>query len=154
MKPAMLAALLLLASANAAANQWSLSPAAVAVKRATISIEITLMYTPSAGASAAEADVTLPLDHIGFAQVLAAPSGANQQVSCQLVGGRARALVMHTGGGALPVQPIPLCRIRVRPHNDTAVTTFPMTIVNAVVMDSLGNPLPSQATNGAISVKF
>jgi hypothetical protein len=103
--------------ALAQAGTVQLSPAKVTVENSQSSEDITLSYTPTAGARDFEVSVSIGLERLGWSRVEAVPSPATGvKVVCALTGGQVRALVFAPAGGSLPATTLALCRLRVRPH--------------------------------------
>lgn len=102
-----------------------LSPSTQSVDNTMDSQDITLTYTPSAGAHTFEVSVSIGLERLGWSRVepVASPD-AGVKVVCVLSAGQVRALVFAPAGGNLPATTFTLCHLRVRPHAHTPSQTW------------------------------
>jgi hypothetical protein len=112
---------LLCLPAFALGGELMLSPATVAVDNGQTSTELVLTYHGGSGVTDVDTEYSLGLERLGWVEVEAIPSPTpDYEVWCQLVNGRVRALVASRTLAPLPSNtPIPLCRMRVRPHAHT-----------------------------------
>lgn len=145
-------ACLLLASSAASANTFWIEPSPTEVARATHSAELTLWYLPSHGADAAEVDVALALDDFTFVEVTPGASAGTRRLYCTLGGGTARAVAFDTAANAFPAVPMALCRVRVRPHDDTPAGDYLLRPQNAIVGADGVTSLPVQTSDGTLRV--
>lgn len=152
MRRLLLTTTLLLASAGAVANSFVVGPHFIAGHRAEPSPLITLYYTPSQGASRAEVDLAIPLDHVGWYSVQAVPSTGAHVVTCALRDGVVTAKAWHPAGLGLPPQSLSLCRITVRAHDDTRIAGYGLSLRDAAASDRFGNLLSTQVRGNVYRV--
>ena len=155
MRHCFLALALLSAPAIVQAGELTLSPATVSVDNGQQTAEILLTYRPGATAVALEVNYAINLDRLGWADVQVAPSSSPDVRNwCVVVGGRVRAMVLSGSGNYLPAgTPIPLCRMRVRPHAHTTRGSYTISPADVYEFDLYGNASPV-ATNAARIVVF
>ena len=143
---------LLLAAGGAAANTFTLSPQQVSTPRATASRQIAIQFTPGSATSRAEVDLAIKLDDLGFYSLLPATSSGPHAVRCELREGVVVATVYHPAGLALPQQTVTVCRLSIRPHDDTPTIAYGLRLENAAAANRFGFPLTVQAPDGALYV--
>jgi hypothetical protein len=122
MRHPLIALALLWLPAFALGGELTVAPSVVAVDSGQASTELLLSYRASSGVTDADVEYSLSPERLGWVEVQAVPSPTpDYEVWCHLVDGRVRALVASRNLAALPANaPIPLCRMRIRPHAHTS----------------------------------
>lgn len=121
MPRSLFASALLCLPALASAGQPVLSPPLLYVDNGQHSTEVLLAYQPGANVASMSTVVRFNLDRLGWADVQVVPSPTPEfETRCHIASGHVSAVVTSRQWTALPTAvPIPLCRLRVRPHAHT-----------------------------------
>ena len=136
------------------AGQFVLSPPVLTAGNGQPTVEVLVSYQPGPNVSDAELQLAINLDRLGWAQTQAVPAPTpDYETWCRLAGGTVTALVASRNLGALPSSfPIPLCRVRVRPHAHTPRGHYTISPLSPYEIDLHGFPRAVPANSARVTV--
>ena len=132
MRPLLFGLILSSACAAASANTFHVDPQTLSVSRAERSAVISIQLTPAQNIDAVEVEFAIDLDEFAIVDVEPGLDTATRKTDCVLAGGRVRALAIDIQGSPFPQQAITLCKLRVRPHDDTPLSNYALKLQNTL----------------------
>ena len=146
-----IASIALALAAGAAHAQFQFAPQIIAVAPGQHSQEITISLLPPPNTVAAEISMTMNLDRFGW--VLVAPSLPQPGMSkrCVVVGGVVHADIVSAATFDT-MYSIPVCRVRVRPHQATPLGNFYLGYANGLLVRLDGSSQSASANSVRVIV--
>jgi hypothetical protein len=146
-----IASIALALAACSAHAQFQFAPQITAVAPGQHSQEITISLLPPPNTAGAQISMAMNLDRFGWVQALPSSTQAGMSKRCIVVGGVVHAEVV-SGTTFDTMYAIPVCRVRVRPHQATPLGNYYLSYLNGFLMRTDGSSQSASANTVRVIV--